>query len=170
MKCPKCNAEVSERAAFCPQCGAKLDGTIIPAEHNGASNHGNGFRLSKKLLTVAVAVIVVIVLALSCPNKQTHAEALNNAIMTALAEKMSEDSTMNDGSGLIAQGLASSVVPKVLNSKLNVDNYFLFSVGKLSDEGKSKMVSFGILGHVFPIGLSDSEKALDEAINGKHKD
>lgn len=170
MKCPKCNAEVSDSATFCPQCGAKLDGTDIPEENDSVSNHSNSFRLSKLVITIAVAVIAVVVLALSCPNKHAHAETLNNAIMTALSEKMSKDSTMNDGTGVIAQGLASSVVPKVLNSMLTVDNYFLFSVGKLSYKGESKMVSFGILGHVFPVGLSDSENILDEAINGKHKD
>lgn len=168
MKCPNCNAEVSDDAMFCPKCGAKLDGTEIPEEDN-RTNSG-GFQLSKKIVAIAVIVIVIIILALSCPNKQTHVEALNNAIMTYLTESMSKDSTMTkDGSDELATGLASSIVPKVLNSKLNVNNYFLFSVGEFTDEGKTKTVSFGILGHVFPIGLSDSEKELDEAINGKHK-
>lgn len=168
MKCPNCNAEVSDDATFCPKCGAKLDGTEIPEEDN--STNSGGFQLSKKIVAIAVIVIAIIILALSCPNKQTHVEALNNAIMTYLTESMSKDSTMTkDGSDELATGLASSIVPKVLNSKLNVNNYFLFSVGELTDEGKTKTVSFGILGHVFPIGLSDSEKELDEAINGKHK-
>lgn len=168
MKCPNCNAEVSDDATFCPKCGAKLDGTEIPEEDN--STNSGCFQLSKKIVAIAVIVIAIIILALSCPNKQTHVEALNNAIMTYLTESMSKDSTMTkDGSGELATGLASSIVPKVLNSKLNVNNYFLFSVGEFTDEGKTKTVSFGILGHVFPIGLSDSEKELDEAINGKHK-
>lgn len=170
MKCPKCNAEVSDSAVFCPKCGARLDETVVPEKSSAVSNHGNGSRLSKNAISIAVAAIAVIVLALSCPDKQAHAETLNDAIMTALTEKVNKDSTMNNGSGLIAQGLASSIVPKVLNSKLNVDNYILFSVGKLTDEGKTNIVSFGILGHVFPVGLSDSEKALDEAINGRKKD
>ena len=168
MKCPNCNAEVSDDATFCPKRGAKLDGTEIPEEDN--STNSGGFQLSKKIVAIAVIVIAIIILALSCPNKQTHVEALNNAIMTYLTESMSKDSTMTkDGSDELATGLASSIVPKVLNSKLNVNNYFLFSVGEFTDEGKTKTVSFGILGHVFPIGLSDSEKELDEAINGKHK-
>jgi hypothetical protein len=170
MKCPNCNVEVSDDATFCPKCGAKLDGTEMPKENNASSENGNSFHLSKKIITIAVIVIAIIILALSCPNKQTHVEALNNAIMTYLTESMSKDSTMTkDGSDEFATGLASSIVPKVLNSKLNVNNYFLFSLGEFTDEGKTKTVSFGILGHVFPIGLSDSEKELDEAINGKHK-
>ncbi len=169
MKCPNCNAEVSDNATFCPKCGAKLDGTETSQETSNTSDAGGGFRLSKKVIAVAIIVIAVIILALSCPNKQTHVEALDNAIMTALTESMAKDSTMKGGADEFTTGLASSLVPKVLNSKLNVHNYFLFSVGELKDEGKTKTVSFGILGHVFPVGLSDSEKELDEAINGKHK-
>ena len=125
MKCPNCNAEVSDDATFCPKCGAKLDGTEMPEENNASSENGNSFHLSKKIITIAVIVIALIILALSCPNKQTHVEALNNAIMTYLTESMSKDSTMTkDGSDEFATGLASSIVLKVLNSKLNVNNYF----------------------------------------------
>ena len=41
----------------------------------------------------------------------------------------------------------------MLVSKLDVSNYFIFSIGSLQDGTKSKMVSFGILGHVFTSGL-----------------
>lgn len=159
--CPNCNSEVSDDATFCPKCGAKLEGNII--EDNSVKG---GFHLSKTVIGIAILAIIIVVLALSCPSKQAHVETLNNAIITYL-NKSAEKDSVDDGTAEIAAGLASTIVPKVINSKLEVKNYFLFSIGEFSDEGKSEAVSVGILGHVFPVGLKDPEKKIDEAINGK---
>ena len=49
--------------------------------------------------------------------------------------------------------LGAGLIDKVLAAKLDVNNYVLFSTGSLEDSGSSKIVSFGILGHVFTFGL-----------------
>lgn len=164
--CPKCNAEVAEDATFCPKCGAKLDDSEI--EEISPSTDGGVFHMSKILIGIAVLVIILIILALSCPDKQSHVTALNDAMISYL-NKSAEKDSLDESTAMLTAGLASSIVPKVLNSKLEVKNYILFSIGEFTDEGKSETISIGVLGHVFPVGLKGSEKKLDEAINGEHK-
>lgn len=167
--CPKCSSEVDDDATFCPKCGARLDSNESFEDAPTLNNNGNGFHLSKTIVAIAIIVIAIVVLALSCPDKQAHVNALNSAIISYFNKSVENDSTKNAESEL-ALGLVSSIVPKVVNSRLEVKNYFIFSVGELSDEGKSETVSLGILGHVFPLGLKDPEKRIDEVINGKHEE
>jgi hypothetical protein len=50
---------------------------------------------------------------------------------------------------LFASSLVSGISNLVIDSRLSVDNYFLFSVGKVTFDGESKIVSVGLLNHVF---------------------
>ena len=44
---------------------------------------------------------------------------------------------------------------------VSVDDYFIFSIGKLHYGAEEKTVSFGILGHVFTFDSADLRKAIE---------
>ena len=56
-----------------------------------------------------------------------------------------------------------------VNNLLSVDNYAVCSVGRLEWQGDNKIVSFGLLGHVYTFDAEDLEEAYDKASN-KAKD
>ena len=58
--------------------------------------------------------------------------------------------------------IAARIVDAVVGQFMTVDNYFIFSVGKIGYDGKEKTVSFGILGHVFTFGADDLREMMDE--------
>lgn len=57
---------------------------------------------------------------------------------------------------------ASGVVNMAVSQFLDVDNYYLFSIGTINIEGKSRAVSFGILSHVFTFDNDYIREALNE--------
>lgn len=59
---------------------------------------------------------------------------------------------------------AGAVAGYLLDNRLTVKNYFVFSIGELKDlEGVDQKVSFGLFGHVF----TGNKEQLKKAINGK---
>lgn len=110
----------------------------------------------KKLILLLIAVIVLGTLVVTCPDKEAHMTALSNELTSYLdANRMSEDSLkQNDdaimkGLSLMMYSVAGSIVKSVLENQLVLDNNFIYSTGKLNTEEGSKIVSVGLLGHVF---------------------
>lgn len=57
--------------------------------------------------------------------------------------------------------IAKQIVNAAVGQFMEVDNYFIFSVGTVHYGDESKTVSFGILGHVFTFSSDDLRKAID---------
>ena len=57
---------------------------------------------------------------------------------------------------------SGSISKLVINNSVEVDDYFLFSVGKFEYEGKSNVVSVGVLGHVFIVSKGKIKKELKQ--------
>ena len=59
----------------------------------------------------------------------------------------------------------SYLVSGIINQRLTVSDYILFSTGHITWEGETKTISFGILNHVFTFEDKDMMNGLD-----KHQD
>lgn len=101
----------------------------------------------KKIIYFLLAIILLgFVLILTCPDRNDHLDALENK----LAMEFSEDSTENDNvlsslGSLFTVGLGNMM----LENSLSVENYFMFSVGKMKVDGEEYVFSIGFLNHVF---------------------
>ena len=100
----------------------------------------------KKILTLAIFAFLLIFLFSTCPTKQDHRNRLRGAITQIISEKLN--------SAEIEDALTDSpefqkLVEELGTAAVDVDNYFLFSIGKIDLNGKEQVVSFGIGGHVF---------------------
>ena len=89
---------------------------------------------------------VLLLLCFTNPSKTKHVEAIHTELMKVLEQQGGSEAT-------VYASLGAGIIDKVLVSKLDVSNYLIFSVGSLQNGTKSKVVSFGILGHVFTSGL-----------------
>ena len=115
--------------------------------------------MKKVIITILVLLAVGAVAVVTCPDKQAHEDAIQNV----LNEKINEELNVSaDDSGLGALGakLGSSLSGWLLDKSLNVENHFVYNVGKV-DLGKGpQQVSLGVFGHVFTISKDDIDKAL----------
>lgn len=105
---------------------------------------------------LVVAVLAVILLALTCPKPEDHRQAVKDEVK-AMIDNAPDDTGLF---GSFGKMLVSGIADMALGQMLDVDNYVLFSVGKIHYGNSSHTVSFGILNHVFTFDISDLEKAL----------
>lgn len=124
--------------------------------------------MSKKSVVLIVGVLCAILLAVTCPGKQEHQEAVRYALSSAaeeeMATRMSEDSNgWNAIGSMVGSLLADKFIGVFIDQHLHVDSYVFVSVGELSYMGKSKTVSFGILNKVFTFSKEDLQNAMKES-------
>lgn len=107
----------------------------------------------KKTLLIVLALLIVIglVAVVTCPKKDAHKEAITN-----IAKQIFNDSlavtTKDDATLLTASTIGYGLIDYVIDSRLVVNNYFVFSTGDLQRlDGKSYIVSVGAFGHIFTI-------------------
>ena len=118
--------------------------------------------MKKLLLFILILVAVAGVCVVTCPDKEAHSEALKDLVNTVLTEELAEGVSESDA-GFVAFGsmLGTGLAGIVLDNTLKVENHFVCSVGTITYDGKTKIVSFGILNHVFTADKEDFKQALE---------
>ena len=118
--------------------------------------------MKKLLLFILIVVAVAGVCVVTCPDKEAHSEALKDLVNTVLTEELAEGENETDA-GFVAFGsmLGTGIAGIVLDNTLKVENYFVCSVGTITYDGKTKIVSIGILNHVFTADKEDFKQALE---------
>lgn len=156
--CTKCGIEVDENSNFCQSCGTPVgeqlertynadEQTYLQEYYESASASDS----SKRYLWIAVLLGIIAVLFFTNPDKEKHIDVLQTKISELLSEK-ADDKV----SATMTASLGGSIAKKVLESQLRIDDYYLFSLGKIKDKDTSKTVSFGILGMVFTSELDEN--------------
>ena len=121
----------------------------------GKSGAGCG---TVSLIAAAIVALILLGLSMTCPDRQDHEEAVSNEINTFINQSADNPS---DGWEAIGRMFASGIAEMAVSQMLDYHNYVLWSVGEVHYAGKTKTVSFGILGHVFTFDADDLQRALD---------
>ena len=100
-------------------------------------------------------VVTVLVLAglcvATCPDRDAHSEALKDLFNRIMTTEMSKDVSNESEAGLVMflSVLGTGLGGLVIDNVLNVDNYFVCSIGTITYNGETQVVSVGVLNHVF---------------------
>lgn len=115
--------------------------------------------MKKLLLLILILVAITGICVVTCPDKASHTDALKEVLNTALTEELS--SRESDDAGLVMLGsmIGTGLGGLVIDNMLKVDNYFVCSIGTITYDGETRVVSIGVLNHVF----TPDEKELKEA-------
>ena len=127
---------------------------------------GNGTR---GWIIAAVVAVIFAVFAITCPNSEKHEEAVKSEARAFVNESIdqvndSENSLLGSILSLGQKYLTGKALDTFMETSFHVDNYFVCSVGRIELMGKSKTLSFGILGHVFTFSKEDLALALEKAM------
>lgn len=115
--------------------------------------------------TIWIAVLVVLLLAglcvATCPDKEAHTEALKEVVNAHITAELSDEIGGEYSEGLVSIGsmIGTGIGGLVIDNMLRVDNYFVCSIGTIELEGERKVVSVGVLNHVFTASDPDAVRA-----------
>ncbi len=107
----------------------------------------------------SILLIIVILSAtcvVTCPEKEAHTEALMEVLTDVVEEKMGDE--MNENAlSMVVSSAALGIGKMVVKNTMDVDNYFLFSVGKVGEN----TISVGVMNHVFTISKEELLKKME---------
>lgn len=98
---------------------------------------------TNKIIGVVVATLLLI-LAFTNPSEQSH----KDAVMKVVTEKVKENQPENEWEEA-GQNLGLMMVQGMINNMVYRDNYILFSTTKLTFQGETKTIGYGVLGKVY---------------------
>lgn len=126
------------------------------------------------LIAALVLAILFATMVFTCPDRHDHEAAIQEVTKSWVDDKVNENLDAITGVGGVFGDLINKAIKeitgigtdKVISSYLDVKNYVVCSVGRMSiGENKEKMVSLGLFGHVFTFGKEDIEKAWSQAMD-----
>lgn len=128
----------------------------------------------KKIAAIAVLVVVLLAMIFSVPSQSAHEEAMS-PVLAKVASQVAQEKTTGVTKILKTIGLGNEektqkgydkigkAMAPALVKMLYVNDYLLFSIGKMDYEGTSYPVSLGLFGHVFVLPLDKIEKAMADS-------
>ena len=122
----------------------------------------------KKLMVIIILLLVAVLMTQTVPDKQQHKEAM----MEAINEFVEEEAVDKLGDNVLAKlgkGVIVKTVETALNSKLKVDNYYLFNTTHVRLKGEDQILSAGLFGHVFTFDKQMLREKLEEALTQKEE-
>ena len=133
------------------------------------------------LLAALILAILFGTMVFTCPGREDHEQAIQEVTKAWVGDKVDENLGAITGVGGVFGDLINKALKeltgfgtdKVISSYLDVKNYLVCSVGRMSiGDNEDKMVSLGLFGHVFTFGKEDIEKAWTRAMDdyeARHK-
>jgi len=112
------------------------------------------------LWTIVVLALVGFILFATNPDKEKHWEKITNEVGEAVV--MEENDVLGIGGTL--NSLVTDAILSFGKNYFTVQDYGIFSIGKVNYTGEEKTISLGVASHVFTFDKEDVTQYLQEAI------
>ena len=171
-------ARIAENQAI---TGQPYDPTVPPTQvPPQVPRYGNVPEEPKKsgctpwLIAALILAILFATMVFTCPDRHDHEAAIQEVTKAWVGDKVDDNLSSITGIGGAFGDLINKAIKeltgfgtdKVISSYLDVKNYVVCSVGRMSiGSSEEKMVSLGVFGHVFTFGKEDIEKAWTHAMD-----
>ena len=108
--------------------------------------------------------VMALVLIATCPDRATHHEAIKSVMSEVINSEM-DNSRLDENVASIGAMLAVNAVDSYLKSNLMVRDRTFYNVGVISYNGEFRMVSVGVLNHVFTVDKETAREFLRDKLN-----
>lgn len=147
MKCHTCGTEIS----------ADADVRIMPLGSAYVTAPQQQGKISRWKWVLSILAIIVAIMMLTRPSKEKHAEKVREIAMQVMNQNMLD----KDG---VTQDLAFLFGPWIMDRfmdvGLQIDDYFLFNVGRIKYEDLDWPITVGLFGNVIPLVDKDRLKNI----------
>ena len=118
------------------------------------------------LYTFLVILGLACVCVVTCPDKSAHSEALKELLNTVITENMNKGVETNEDAGwaMLGSMIGTGIGGLMIDNMLKVENYVVCSVGTMTFDGETKIVSLGLMNHVFTIPEDEAREAASDIL------
>lgn len=109
----------------------------------------------KKIILLVLVIVLGVAAAMTCPDKKAHRKAILRMVNSYVDSRIDNSMGQKGVAGFLAKGvkatkkvLGAPAASLYINKNLQVDNYYLFTLGKLTSGDESQLVSIGAFGYV----------------------
>lgn len=122
--------------------------------------------MKKIIFTILFLVVLGVVLMATCPDRTAHREAIKGIVSEVVNSEMSKKSPIGSLEIIsIGTVFTMDLVDVYLKSNLMIKDHTFFSIGYVTYKDDFKIVSFGILNHVFTIDQDTAKQLIKEKMS-----
>ena len=119
--------------------------------------------MKKFLFLIVFLAVVAGALIATCPDRNAHLEAIKSVVSEVANEEMDKQSNiLTTGLASISTMLTINMADTYLKSNLIIRDHTLFNIGYISYNDDLRMISFGILNHVFTLDKETAKEIMKE--------
>jgi hypothetical protein len=123
--------------------------------------------MKKNYVFVAIIGLIILIAVITNPNQDRHEEVIKNKLNSYLQESMNEslNESNNDweqAGKAIGLMLGGALIDRIIDNLISTDNYVIFSISKVTWDGKTKIIGIGVFGNVFL--TRQLNESLDEGL------
>ena len=119
--------------------------------------------MKKFLFLIVFLAVVAGALIATCPDRNAHLEAIKSVVSEVANEAMDKQSNiLTTGLASISTMLTINMADTYLKSNLIIRDHTLFNIGYISYNDDLRMISFGILNHVFTLDKETAKEMMKE--------
>lgn len=116
------------------------------------------------LIVLCVLVALLCMLIITCPGTDAHRDAIKKSVTEEIDRR--KDAADNSFGAAIGGFFAQQLASLAVDNMVHVDNYFIFSLGRVHFDGKDHTLSVGVLGHVYTLNANDAAEAIEKSDEG----
>ena len=116
----------------------------------------------KKLLSLIVLLLVALLMVLTCPGKDAHKAEMMKAVNAYIDEEAQRRGIGENKFFWIGKKSMATMIEVIIDTKLELNNYYLFNTTHAQIGDEDKLLSVGLCGHVFTFDKEMLREALEK--------
>jgi hypothetical protein len=119
--------------------------------------------MKKFLFLIVFLAVVAGALIATCPDRNAHLEAIKSVVSEVANEEMDKQSNiLTTGLASISTMLTINIADSYLKSNLIIRDHTFYNIGYINYNDDLRMISFGILNHVFTLDKETAKEIMKE--------
>lgn len=119
--------------------------------------------MKKFLFLILFIVAIGVLLIATCPDHNAHQAAIKSVVSEVINAEMDKQSNiLSTELASISTMLTVNMADSYLNTNLIIRDHTLFNIGYINVDNDLRMISFGILNHVFTIDKETTREIMKD--------
>ena len=122
--------------------------------------------MKKFLFLIIFLSAAGLLLMVTCPDRTAHHEAIKGVVSEVVNSEVNKNNNVfSSGLASISTMMAVNLADSYLKNNLLLRDYILFNIGYIDYQGELRIVSFGILNHIFTIDKETAKEVIKDTLS-----